>query len=366
MNNRNTKDAMTVSDAQNFVVDGILYDASIMPRTKAEMWRRVSLRNATEITGSIFCGSLEVHNGPCTVIQSVFVKDDITIKLEGNSGRSVIRSCVHADRSMTVQLDNPDPDTLLVIVGDLYAKTVNLTRCVLYGNLYCENGIVSDSVIAGTIYSTKRVELSDVVVGMFLARTVVIKSRTRLLQPVSAAENRPEIDGQLEFLMVADDTNDIMTSSVVPFVESDIVHNRMTYDDPEAILPNYVVGIGSRLLDASVAAPAVLTSANRLARLFVRSTNPDSEMTEDTVWEQRMLLLVNQEVPSLAMGTLDFATVKLPEPSAIHLLNGVVPQSEDTVSDVVTEDEAKVNLREVSPETDDSGDEELVLDNSGT
>lgn len=318
------KETISGSDSQNVVVDGNFYDASIVPRTKEEMWRRVSLRSDAHVGGSIFSGNLEVHGGPCTVDRSVFAGQDISVKLDAGSGRSVIRGCVQAKRSMAVRIERAEADDRLVIVGDIYAETVNLRRCVIYGNIYCGTGLLEECVVAGTVYGWTRLQLSDVVVGLFLGRSVETRSHCRLLHPLSASENEPIIDGTLDFLILPKNGESSNASpSVLTLSLSDSAHNlpsALQTDGHDGIQPRYIMGLGSRILDAREITDPLLSSANRMAEVFANTLSPEPYEAESPLWEQELMALVTAEIPEYAVGYAALHDVTLPNDADLRLL----------------------------------------------
>jgi len=311
MAKRKADQAMTVDDEQNFVIDNKFYDAAIIPKTKREMWRRVSLRNNSKVGGAVFCGNLEIHNGPCTINQSVLAKEEITIKLGKGSGRSEIGGCVQAGRNIVVESEEEQDKAYLVIIGDLHSNNINLTNCVVYGSVYSETALLRNSIVLGSVYSRKRLELSNSVIGQYLARSVKIGENTRFLHPVSASENKPDIEEHPGFLLIPDDEEGEPT--VIPFSTEDIASNVMMSDDPDAILPNHIIGLGMRMLNADEVGAAVQKSVHKIAKILINTTFREQGSNEQNVWEEQILSVTNNEVKEGLDATFSLADVDLPD-----------------------------------------------------
>lgn len=318
------QEAMTIDDQQNLVIDEKFYDAAIIPETKREMWRRISLRNETIVGGSIMCGNLEIHNGPCTIGQSVLAREEIAIELGSGSGRSCINGCVQSARNFVVDVNDDKEGTYLAVLGDVHSRNINLTNSVIYGNIYGERVIIRESVVLGSVYSRKRLEVSDSVIGQYLARSVNIGPNTHLLHPVSASENHPDFEGQLDVLLLPDNEEDPV---VIPLAVDDLVTNTLDFDDPDAILPNYVIGLGMRMLNADEVEARVRKSAEAIAKVLINTASQEEEVEDRSRWEKQMLSYTDSDFNSLDSATFSLREVSLPSSfdGSLDLLTHTTP-----------------------------------------
>lgn len=330
MAKKDQQESMTINDAQNLVIENKKYDASVIPKTKNEMWRRVSLSRKVHITGSVFSGSLEINEGPCTIDQSVFVRTDATVNLS-KTGRSVIRGCIQVERSLVIESKG---DSYLAVLGDVYTKTLNIRNCVIYGNVYCESGIIRDSVVVGSVISTRTLEVENTVIGTYLARTIKTSGKFRLLHPFGASENKPELENFPSFLLLGEDMV-FENARTIAFMEKDLVFNPVERKDMDTILPNHMLGIGSRLMSVEAMTDRLVSTTNSIAGMIIGTTSLKPEDQENPDYEGLMMLLTSADLEELESTHYSLADYPISESNIIDFLgeNSDMADSEETVPD---------------------------------
>lgn len=283
------KASMVVNDSTALVVDGKLYDAAIIPTKKIEMWRKIVLKGNAQVSGAIFAGSLDATAGPIEIGQSIFVKEDMHFSIPMGAGRSIVHGCVQAVRSILVDGKTATNGDRLVIEGDVYADSVNLTNVFVYGNVFCKSAKLSNSVVLASIYADTRVDLQKSLVGTLATRTATFNESVGILHPAIVCENKPSLEGTLFYVLLDQKGSVTLTIGIGELDDISMIDQVETQETVNLVRPNHVIGIAGRVLNLSPIGDLLLESSETLARHCLLANSEKRDLKEEIAWEDAVV-----------------------------------------------------------------------------
>ncbi len=297
----------------SFILENDHYPGDIIPDTKIEMWKTITLRGKTSIGGGIMGSSLDMKGGPCTLHQSAFIKEHAAFTLDEPGAVSLVKGCVQAEKTFLVTSPVNDGSARLVIEGDVYSDQVKIDHAFIYGNLFCNTAVVRDCVVLGGIYATTKVELERTVVGTIATRTAELGERVILLHPNAVTENAPEIREDLHFVFL---NRDGSIRDGISMGREDVV-KRIDQENPEElqrqfIEPRYVLGLGNRLLNIEMITELFLQNAAILSEKYLKNNSLHVDEEEAKQFEQAVFGYTRSVEISENLLTFDLEDYTLP------------------------------------------------------
>lgn len=185
-----------IFNEQAAVLENEIFANSIIPSTRAEMWRRVELHGDSQVKGGIFGDSLLVDDGKVFVRDACYLRDYVHIQTK-QKGFSWFHSVVAAGNS----IDKKNTGARTRFSSDLHAKSINLNNCIVYGNIVCENAILEDCIVLGGVFATVSLTIGNCVLGTFRAASLTQKGTIGILQPFALCASFKGREGRIFNLM---------------------------------------------------------------------------------------------------------------------------------------------------------------------
>ncbi len=280
-NRTNTKHA--------FILENDHFPGDIIPDTKIEMWKTITLRGDCSIGGGVMGSSLDMRGGPCTLEQSIFIKEHAAFTLDTPKASSLIKGCIQAEKTFIVTSPVKDHSSRLVIEGDVYSDQVKIDHAFIYGNIFCNTAMIRDSIILGGVYATTKLEMERTVVGTFATRTAKLGDQVILLHPNAVTENRPEIENQLYFVFLNPEGT---IKNGIALNKEDVI-KRMDQVQQEGlqkdfIEPRFVLGLGNRLLNIEMITELFVQNAAILSEKYMKNNTLEVDEEAAKAFEQEI------------------------------------------------------------------------------
>lgn len=178
----------TVQDSTRVVVSGLRH-GSILPGSRAEMWRDVYLNSGADLRGSVWGNRLSVQGPNVSIQDAVYVRGEIVVEPSndmetGQNGSVTFGGCVTTPDSLVIQ----KAPFRTRILGSVYSGVVNLSNTIVYGNVYARNALLRNTVVLGGVFCRNSLLLEDSIVSTFRSRQVQIQKGVTLLFPVAISE----------------------------------------------------------------------------------------------------------------------------------------------------------------------------------
>ncbi len=280
-NRTNTKHA--------FILENDHFPGDIIPDTKIEMWKTITLRGNCSIGGGVMGSNLDMRGGPCTLGQSAFIKEHAAFTLDTPNASSLVKGCIQAEKTFIVTSPLKDHSARLVIEGDIYSDQVKIDHAFIYGNIFCNTAMIRDSIVLGGIYATTKLEMERTVVGTFATRTAKLGEQVILLHPNAVTENRPEIDSPLYFVFLNPDGT---IKNGIALNKEDVI-KRMDQVQKEGlqkdfIEPRFVLGLGNRLLNIEMITELFVQNASILSEKYMKNNTLGVDEEAAKAFEQEV------------------------------------------------------------------------------
>ena len=119
------------------------------------------------------------------------------------------------------------------------------------------------------------------------------------------------------------------------FMEKDLVFNPVERKDMDTILPNHMLGIGSRLMSVEAMTDRLVSTTNSIAGMIIGTTSLKPEDQENPDYEGLMMLLTSADLEELESTHYSLADYPISESNIIDFLgeNSDMADSEETVPD---------------------------------
>jgi hypothetical protein len=280
---------ISVDNEVAFSITNKKYDAPIIPKTKLEMWRKIILNGNCEIGGGIFAGSLKIMTGPCLIQQSVFVKDDATVILDGTDRRIVIKGSLQAERSVIFEEAVENSKSYVVVEGDIYSDSINLNRAFVYGNIYAKTAQIKNSVILGAIYAQNNLTISRSIIGTFSSVFASIGEQVTLLLPSAISEKEMILNEDLRVLFFSDIENASKVSGRAFKLSMKDIVGYLPFDgEQKGITPCNIIGAGLRVLNLDKYGDDISRNSSFLAEKYLQNQKMDRDYGSEVAWEESM------------------------------------------------------------------------------
>lgn len=172
------------ADSIRVVIDGSRR-GSVLPATRAEMWRDLYLTTGADVRGGLWGNRLSVEGPAVRVDSSIYVRGEIRVRpaaepLEKRRGVT-FGSTITCGGTLLVE---PAPFRTRVL-SNVYAGAVNITNTVVYGNVYARNAIIRNSVVMGGVFCRDQLQAENSVIATFQVGRALLGKNTFLLFPIA-------------------------------------------------------------------------------------------------------------------------------------------------------------------------------------
>lgn len=187
-----------IRDSSRYVV-GTVHHGSVMPGSRAEMWRDVYLNSGADVRGGVFCGSLSVNGPGVNVSESVYCRGAARVAggdVQDSAEPVTFGSCFTSPESLIVE----DGAFKVRFKSDLYAGQLNVNNAFIYGNVFADRAIVRNSIVLGGIFCKNRLVLENSMASTFDAGRVQIGEGNYLFLPYAVAKREMDMRARVRVL----------------------------------------------------------------------------------------------------------------------------------------------------------------------
>ena len=188
----------SIQDSARYVV-ATVHHGSVIPGSRAEMWRDVYLNSGADVRGGVFCGSLSVNGPNVNVSESVYCRGSARIASgdDPDSAQPVtFGSCFTSPESLVIE----DVGFKVRFMSDLYAGQLNVNNAFIYGNVFADRAIVRNSIVLGGIFCKNRLVIENSMASTFDAGRVQIGEGNYLFLPYAVAKREMDMRASVRAL----------------------------------------------------------------------------------------------------------------------------------------------------------------------
>ena len=267
--------ADSIQDSTRYVV-GALHRGSILPGSRAEMWRDVYLENGADVQGGIWCGSLSVLGSDVSVSESVYSRGAVRIAVDdgaGLDGNAIeFGSCLTSSDSLIIA----NAPCKVRFRSDIYTDQLSISNAFVYGNVFANRAIIRDSVVLGGIFCRDQLTLERSLVSTFDTGRANVGEGTSLFFPGAIARDGINLTAPVRILTFyeLDQQQDGFGGQAVLLDETDVIelNASSTLDGDEADGPRllYCLSAVERVLDSAPVREHLAFNRQFLERLALR------------------------------------------------------------------------------------------------
>ncbi len=174
-------------DASRVVVSGARR-GSVLPSSRAEMWRDIYLTTGADVKGGIWGNRLLVEGPAVRVDASVYVRSEIRIRPSDNPEEKrrgvTFGSTVTAGGTFLVE----QATYRTRVLSNVYVGTASIANTVIYGNLYARSANIRNCVVMGGVFCRDHLQIENSVVATFQVGRATLGRNLLLLFPVALSQ----------------------------------------------------------------------------------------------------------------------------------------------------------------------------------
>jgi hypothetical protein len=230
-----------IQNEQMFMLQDEVYNDSITPGTRAELWRKINLAGEVHVKGGIFGQSLDVQAGCAAIARAVFVNDYIKVSISHNA-RVWFQSVVSTGIAVISTNDSPG----VRFGADVEARRVNASNCIFYGNIFCDESTLHNCVVLGGVFARGALDVNHCLLGSFDVGRLLQSGDCALLNSFGVSTEPMAFAGKLYGVLPLTGSGDGLVTTV-ELTRDDVV--QLPVGDDEEL--RHVVSLSHRFFDLS-------------------------------------------------------------------------------------------------------------------
>ncbi len=222
-----------------------LVKGSILPEKVSELNRSITIMGSTIIEGPVYAHKLEIQKGDLEIHGAVFTQLELYVNSEA-TGNVLFKKSVGSSNSIVSRAANCN----IIFQSDINAKSVTLYNAFVAGSIYADEIILENCVIIGGVFATQEIDLTNSIVGTFIAPSVRIAQNVCLLLPSAFSIEKilSTADAKLYNLSLADlgalyrgNNQSINSGKIEININTDEVKTKLANDEVQKTLRSYTV-----------------------------------------------------------------------------------------------------------------------------
>ena len=332
---------------------------SILPSSRAELWRDLFFLPGARLHGSAWGNRLSVSGPDVAIDGAVYVRGELRVVPSEKRPARGERQATVTFGSSVAAADSIFTDGAFTtrFRSNVYTSNAHLRGSVVYGNLYARNAIIRDSVILGGVFCRDTLTIENSIVATFRARRARLGYNVSLLFPVAAADETIEMAAPVRALSFLNlDKQGEEKGGVVLLDASDTY--RIAGPDDHTL---HVVSIDQRILDGKHLVDQFNQNQRLLELLVLAASLPPAQRdslqkTGEKIERRLQALLHERDLPEIhGFSSLEELLRRADVIEAIRGSSGVTIEPVQFSEPVVSMDPAPEDL-------DFSGIDHLFID----
>ncbi len=156
---------------------------SIIPRTNAELDRKVNVDGDVVVEGGIYAKHFDISNGPAEFRGAVFANVELHVQPTAKGEIYFVKSVAS---SSTVQ--SLAPEARVIFGADINAPVVKLKNAMICGSIYSKEIYLENCVVLGGVFASKILQFDSCIIGTFHGSEVIASGVNYMLYPTSFSE----------------------------------------------------------------------------------------------------------------------------------------------------------------------------------
>lgn len=157
---------------------------SIIPRTNAELGRKVVVDGDVIVEGAIYAKHFDISNGPAEFRGAIFADTELHVQTSAKGEIYFVKSVAS---SSTVQA--LASDARIIFGGEINAPVVKLRNAMVCGSIYSKEVYLENCVVLGGVFASKILQIDSCMIGTFHSAEVISSGINYLLYPSSFSES---------------------------------------------------------------------------------------------------------------------------------------------------------------------------------